>query len=95
MYVLCTDAEWDEQKRLTNIAKHGIDFLDAAKVFDGWIHVIEERRRDYGEDLFGALGEADKRILHAVYTRRGDNVRIISARKAGSDERERYYQSLP
>ncbi len=27
--------EWDESKRISNIRKHGIDFLDVPKVFDG------------------------------------------------------------
>ena len=27
--------EWDEQKRLFNIDKHGMDFTDAVQVFDG------------------------------------------------------------
>ncbi len=88
------DAEWDEKKRLSNIAKHAIDFADAAQVFDGPIRVREERRRDYGEDRFSALGEADGRLLYVVYTRRSDRIRIISARRAGRDEREEYYKGL-
>ena len=78
----------------SNIAKHAIDFADAAQVFDGQIRVREERRRDYGEDRFSALGEADGRLLYVVYTRRSDRIRIISARRAGRDEREEYYKGL-
>ena len=43
------EVEWDEQKRHTNIAKHGVDFVAAARVFDGPILEVEDRRRDYGE----------------------------------------------
>jgi hypothetical protein len=40
------EVEWDEQKRHTNIAKHGVDFVAAARVFDGPILEVEDRRRD-------------------------------------------------
>ena len=39
------ELEWDEQKRHTNIAKHGVDFVAAARVFDGPILEVEDRRR--------------------------------------------------
>jgi len=74
------DAEWDEKKRLSNIAKHKVDFTDAARVFDGLIWAKQERRRDYGEDRFSAFGEVDGLLLYVVYTRRNDRIRIISAR---------------
>ncbi len=85
-------AEWDEKKRLSNIAKHGIDFADAALVFEGPIRAKAELRRDYGENRFSAVGEANGRLLYVVYTRRGDKIRIISARRAGQHEREEYYK---
>jgi uncharacterized DUF497 family protein len=37
--------EWDEQKRHTNLAKHGVDFIAAARVFDGPILEIEDHRQ--------------------------------------------------
>ena len=86
------DAEWDEKKRLSNLAKHGIDFADATRVFDGPIRVKEELRRDYGEDRFSAVGEANRRLLYVVYTRRGDKIRMISEKRAGQDERKEYYK---
>jgi uncharacterized DUF497 family protein len=88
------DAEWDEKKRLSNIEKHGIDFFDAVKIFDGTVLVREERRRDYGEERFSAVGDVDGRILYVVYTPRGGKLRIITARRAGRDEREGYYKSI-
>jgi len=51
------EMEWDEQRRHTNIAKHGVDFVAAARVFDGPILEVEDRRRDYAEMRFLALGE--------------------------------------
>lgn len=40
---------WDEQKRQINLAKHGLDFADAHKVFAGAIILFEDQRFDYGE----------------------------------------------
>ena len=47
---------WDEKKRKFNLAKHGIDFRDAAKVFDGPLVTVEDTREDYGEARYIALG---------------------------------------
>jgi uncharacterized DUF497 family protein len=88
------DAEWDEKKRLSNIAKHGIDFADAARVFNGPIREREEQRRDYGEDRFSVVGDAGGRLLYVVFARRDARIRIISARRASRDEREEYYKGL-
>ena len=88
------EVEWDEQKRHTNIAKHGVDFVAAARVFDGPILEVEDRRRDYGEMRFLALGEVAGQVIHVVYTWRGRRRRIISARRASRDERQRYYASI-
>lgn len=40
---------WDEAKRMANIAKHGLDFMDAARVFDTPMVLFEDDRHDYGE----------------------------------------------
>ncbi len=42
--------EWNEQKRLTNIRKHGIDFRDAWQLFDAPMLVALDERADDGED---------------------------------------------
>jgi uncharacterized DUF497 family protein len=87
------DAEWDEKKRLSNIAKHGIDFADAATIFDGYFVELLQRQREYGEERIGALGRLEEEILFVVYTWRGERRRIISARRARRDERKKYYQN--
>ena len=40
---------WDEPKRQANLAKHGLDFADAAKVFAEPMVLFEDDRFDYGE----------------------------------------------
>src|SRR5579863_307826 len=88
------DFEWDEAKRLTNILKHGIDFVDAMAIFAGQFIETEDQRRDYGEQRLVATGQANDGTLRAVYTLRGDRCPIISARRARRDERRAYYAGL-
>lgn len=83
--------EWDEQKRAVNLAKHGVDFEAAKLVFEGRTIEMPDIRHDYGEQRIGAYGEVNGVLLFVVYTRRGNNRRIISARKAGTYEQEAYY----
>ena len=73
---------WDEKKRKFNLAKHGIDFRDAEKIFDGPLVTVEDTRDDYGEPRYVALGLLEEIVVSMVYTERGNTVRIISIRKA-------------
>jgi hypothetical protein len=41
--------EWDEAKRAANLAKHGIDFVDALEMFAAPMFVRSDERKDYGE----------------------------------------------
>jgi uncharacterized DUF497 family protein len=86
------DFEWDEAKRLTNILKHGIDFVDAIGIFTGRFEETEDLRRDYGERRTRTFGEFEGNVLHVVSTWRNDRRRIISARRARRNERRAYYE---
>ena len=44
------DFEWDERKRLTNLDKHGLDFVEAEEMFEGPMLVALDTRSDCGED---------------------------------------------
>jgi uncharacterized DUF497 family protein len=83
--------EWDEDKRIINLAKHGIDFEGAKLIFDGVTMELVDDRVEYGEERIGTYGIANNEVLFVVYTQRGNSRRIISARKAGTYEREAYY----
>jgi uncharacterized DUF497 family protein len=84
--------EWDETKRRRNLREHGVDFIDMFPLFDGGIDTKEriDRRFDYGETRIRCLGEIGGRVYVAIYTWRGDNRRIISARKANVREQREY-----
>ena len=78
--------EWDPQKNRANIAKHGVGFLDARRIFDGPLLEREDDRFDYGETRIIAYGEVSGVVLAVVYVWRGKNRRLISARRATKDE---------
>jgi uncharacterized DUF497 family protein len=77
---------WDERKRALNLRKHGVDFA-IAELFDfAAAATIVDDRRDYGEKRYRALGAVAGRFYVIVFTRRGEHIRIISARKANARE---------
>lgn len=80
--------EWDEAKRRINLEKHKIDFA-IAEDFD-WetAFVGEDDRFDYGEVRFVAIGKIGDVAYTMIFTPRGDDVRIISLRRASREERK-------
>jgi uncharacterized protein len=87
--------EWDEEKNAANIKNHGIDFLNAALIFEHPTLEAIDNRADYGEVRHIAFGLSGETVLQVVYTWRGDNIiRIISARKANRHDTERYYREI-
>ncbi len=87
--------EWDGAKNAANIAKHGVDFQTAVLIFDGPVLTAEDSRFDYGEIRENSIGLV-KGVLFLVvtHTDRRDIRRIISARPAKRQERERYVAEI-
>jgi uncharacterized DUF497 family protein len=82
--------EWDETKRRRNLREHGVDFIDMFPIFDGDVAERADARFEYGESRIRCLGELNGRLYVVIYTWRGSNRRIISARKANARERREY-----
>jgi uncharacterized protein len=82
--------EWDEQKRLENLRKHGIDFVDAKEIWQGTVLEVPSAQQAHGEQRYIAYGVLDGRIIAVVFTWRGESRRLISARRARSYERQHY-----
>ena len=85
--------EWDERKRQTNLREHGIDFLDARRVIDEPISIRRSDRE--GETRFLVYGFLEALEVVVICTFRGENCRVISARRARRDERRKYHSGLP
>lgn len=84
-----TSFTWNEQKRLANIDKHGIDFEDAAIALQR--PRIERQSDRNGEVRVLAICPDTNRLIAVVYTMRGSICRIISARRARKNEQVLYY----
>ena len=86
--------EWDEAKNRSNIAKHGVAFDVARRIFDG--PVLTLRLEDDGDEILEvSIGMVDGvSVIVVVHTDRDGSTRIISARPATRWERRRYEQAL-
>jgi uncharacterized DUF497 family protein len=82
---------WDETKRNSNLEKHGLDFKDAHLVYDNPDKCTYESTRKNERRLMDlAVAVVRGRLLALIYTRRGDDARVISFRPASREEREQY-----
>ena len=82
--------EYDPPKSQTNEAKHGINFEKAKSLW------LDEKRlvipaRSTTEPREAMVAELEGELWTAIFTPRGDGVRIISVRKARDEERENYH----
>ncbi|MCZ7486468.1 BrnT family toxin [Rhizobium rhizogenes] len=85
--------DWDENKRLSNIEKHGIDFPRAARALSQ--PHLESRSDQNGECRILAICPDTDDLIAIVYTMRGEVCRIISARATRKNERRTYRQIFP
>jgi uncharacterized DUF497 family protein len=83
--------EWDEDKRQSNAAKHGIDFLTVCALFDGRpIYTSTTPRGD--EERFATVGLIEGHFVTVVWTPRKNKTRLISARRSRDEEKKAYRQ---
>ncbi|GAB4140266.1 MAG: BrnT family toxin [Sphingomonadales bacterium] len=77
--------EYDPDKSIGNREKHGIDFDEAQALWDD-PYLIEAPAKLMDEPRFLAVGLIGARHWTAIYTYRGERVRIISVRRAREQE---------
>ncbi|WP_377287793.1 BrnT family toxin [Rhizobium sp. SG2393] len=83
--------DWDDGKHASNLAKHGVDFIDVLAAFaDPGRKIVRDGSRDYGEERYNMLARLDGRVFHITFTPRDPVTWIISARKANDREQKRY-----
>jgi hypothetical protein len=84
-----TDFEWDEAKREWVLRERGLDFLDAALLFDGRkLLSVPSPRGD--EERWLSIGELDGRMIAVVWTWRDGAIRIVTMRRARNEEKRQY-----
>jgi hypothetical protein len=83
---------WDLEKSGQNVSKHGVRFADAVLVLeDPYAITIADDESSPDESRWVTLGaDALGRVLVVVYTYRGEDIRLISARRAEPHERKEY-----
>ena len=88
--------EWDLRKARSNLAKHGVAFEEASTIFgDSLSLTIPDPEHSRTERRYATMGRAfNGKLLVVVHTDRGDNIRIISARRASRRKRKFYEETI-
>jgi uncharacterized protein len=86
--------EWDENKRLTNLQRHGIDFADVWEVFAYDTVPMIDNRFDYGEVRWLTYGLLRDKVVAVVHTETDDLIRIISVRNGTKNEQIKYFSKI-
>ena len=84
---------WDERKRAANLAKHGLDFGDAWRVYHSPLKLTFESPRK-GEHRRLDLVTVEDVLLAFIYVERRNAVRAISLRRASRTERRIYEKAI-
>ena len=87
------DFEWDDAKAEANLKKHKVSFRLGTRVFDDpFLLIQQDTSEDYGEDRFIATGMVAGLLISVIYTDREDCIRVISARRANTNEQRSYHK---
>ena len=89
---------FDPVKRQRTLEERGLDFEDAAVVFQGTTVEVEDTRKNYGECRVICFGMLAGRMVVVGYTPRGTARHVFSMRKANDHEKERlapYFEVQP
>ena len=83
---------WDPAKAEQNLLTHGVSFQEATTVFgDPLAGTIPDPDHSVGEERLVTIGQSSAgQLLVVCHVEQGDTIRIISARRATSHEREDY-----
>jgi uncharacterized DUF497 family protein len=84
--------EWHPVKAAGNLKKHKVSFDEAKTIFGDKKHLeVPDHEHSLGEFRYLAIGRSERgRLLTAVFTERGNKLRLISARIAERWERREY-----
>jgi uncharacterized protein len=85
---------WSEAKRAANLKSHGLDFVDAPRVFEGLTFTFEDDRFSYGQQRFVTLGLLAGIPVSLVHTETDYEIRVISFRKATNREAQIFFSQV-
>ena len=85
---------YDEAKRLSNLAKHGIDLAHCGEVFDGPMLTEEDARQDYGEQRLKSLCWLGGRVTLLIWTDRAAGPHLISCRYGDRHETQSFFKAF-
>jgi uncharacterized DUF497 family protein len=83
------DFEFDPTKNATNKVKHGIDFVEAQKLWEDRDRLLVPARTE-DEERFLLIGKLGRKHWSVIFTYRGEAIRIISVRRAREEEVNAY-----
>ena len=84
------DIEFDPVKNEKNLRERGLSFDQAVRFDFSTAKIVEDRRKDYGERRYLALGKLGRRVHMLVFSETTTGIRIISFRKANRREVKLY-----
>ena len=90
IYIYVVQISFDPAKRDWTLTNRGLDFEDAALVFEGVTAEVEDKRKDYGESRIICFGLLQNRLVVIGYTPRGAVRHVFSMRKANDREQARF-----
>jgi hypothetical protein len=87
--VYTMDFEFDPTKNATNKVKHGIDFVEAQKLWEDRDRLLVSAKTE-DEARFMLIGKLGRKHWSAIFTYRNEKIRIISVRRAREEEVNAY-----
>ena len=87
------DFEYDPLKGESNLAKHGIDFIETQALWEV-LNVVSKAGRVRGEERWGIVGRLRGRLYVAIFALRGGRVRLISCHRADATWEKIYARTI-
>ena len=84
--------EYNPAKSKTNAEKHGLSLEDAAGLWQ--IPSVEIEARTTGEPRFMLIAKLNNKFYSCIFTKRGETIRLISARRSREDEEKTYHEHI-
>jgi uncharacterized DUF497 family protein len=85
---------FDPAKRDKTLIERGLDFAEAAEVFDGPVYEIEDTHKPYGEKRILCFGLYKGRLVVVGYVQRGTARHVFTMRKANEKEQTKFRKRL-